>query len=488
MPRAVLAGQRFATFLDPRQRGPFETFLARALTMDRGERSPSRRDSCKRSSPRRARTPPRQAESVENRPGEGYPGSRGAYFDVRRRWPTDVIVAIASAAAIGACAQLEKLSRFELVACVEDCGDAAVDAAPVQSVDAALPAADGSTSSPVCPRGYSGPACATNIDDCTPDPCVAANSTGCVDGIADYTCTCKAGYGGKTCATPPTSCSALKKASPGLPDGVYTIDPDGGAAPFAAYCDMTTAGGGWTLALNLDTSDGHVMWWGNPLWTDANLHGNVDAPFAGDLKGAAWNAYATATRVLLVVHQAGAILGWKSFLKANAGATLFTAMQGGDNTPLATSVIDSFAADALAPNERLVRLSTALFANHCVESGGSCTADNGGSPDGDRIGSNEGTPSDNDGGGLGNWHDMNFCCVAATAGGHTCNGSAFRTAAEAQIDWGVPGCGYGAAGGGVLGTDSFAPASATCSDATCTNANWSALSGLDYDYALYLAD
>ncbi len=48
---------------------------------------------------------------------------------------------------------------------------------------------------------------------------------------------------------PLASCKAIKLADPAAKDGLYRIDPDGAGAlaPFTVRCEMSTAGGGWTL-------------------------------------------------------------------------------------------------------------------------------------------------------------------------------------------------------------------------------------------------
>jgi len=63
---------------------------------------------------------------------------------------------------------------------------------------------------------------------------------------------------------------------------------------------------------------------------------------------------------------------------------------------------------------------------------------------------------------------MNDCCNGDFGSGKVCTGGAFRTASEAQSGW-AP-C-YG--DNGHFGTDTFAPATNTCSNANGAVASWS---------------
>ena len=51
-----------------------------------------------------------------------------------------------------------------------------------------------------CEAGYTGAACATDIDECAQAPCL--NGGTCVDGVASYVCTCDSAWTGPTCAQP----------------------------------------------------------------------------------------------------------------------------------------------------------------------------------------------------------------------------------------------------------------------------------------------
>ena len=60
---------------------------------------------------------------------------------------------------------------------------------------------------------------------------------------------CLAGVGDSQ-SSPGFSALDVQNQNPAAADGVYWIDPDlpGGDSPFQVYADLTTAGGGWTMA------------------------------------------------------------------------------------------------------------------------------------------------------------------------------------------------------------------------------------------------
>jgi hypothetical protein len=57
----------------------------------------------------------------------------------------------------------------------------------------------------ICDGGYSGVACATNINDCAGAPCL--NGGACIDDVGGYTCTCLPGYSGANCQTNVDECA-----------------------------------------------------------------------------------------------------------------------------------------------------------------------------------------------------------------------------------------------------------------------------------------
>jgi len=134
------------------------------------------------------------------------------------------------------------------------------------------------------------------------------------------------------------SCQSLKLNGFNT-DGAYWIDPDGpntGNAPSRAYCDMTNHGGGWTLAMNLQTSDGATRHYDDTtFWAGTTLYGSADSPFMADTKTTSFSQLA-ATDLMMEAHNDGSQMGTATYslIGSATGKTLYWMFNNLANTTI----------------------------------------------------------------------------------------------------------------------------------------------------------
>ncbi len=112
-------------------------------------------------------------------------------------------------------------------------------------------------------------------------------------------------------ADTPISCLAILNAGKSTGSGVYYIDPTGGinSDAFPAYCNMSDQGGGWTLALDLQTSDGATRhYYDTDFWTGTAQYGSANSPFLNDYKSYAFSRL-PANEMMMLANNDGSTMG-----------------------------------------------------------------------------------------------------------------------------------------------------------------------------------
>ncbi len=89
---------------------------------------------------------------------------------------------------------------------------------------------------------------------------------------------------GTACAG--ASCADILLAGSSTGDGTYTVEGVSGAI-FDVWCDMTTDGGGWTLAGSV-VNEGSRHWNSYAAFTDNTTFGSIGSATSADFKGPAW--------------------------------------------------------------------------------------------------------------------------------------------------------------------------------------------------------
>ena len=132
------------------------------------------------------------------------------------------------------------------------------------------------------------------------------------------------GGDGSSAANAALSCKKILESNSSAADGVYWLRPtDVAAAAYQVYCDMTTQGGGWTLAMKL-RGNSNVLNRNDEQWLLGTITGNTTNLNAEDALGPAYLDVSFTDVMIRSLATPSKNLGWRH---VRALSSLWTAVR-----------------------------------------------------------------------------------------------------------------------------------------------------------------